>query len=71
MSNVIKFQRLTKAMPPRQTPPWLRRLLIILGIAAALPACPPWFDVAGDQQIRCSEAGDSTYRLEFEDPPPK
>lgn len=34
MSNVIKFQRRPK--PSRRTPLWLRRLLIILGIAAAL-----------------------------------
>ncbi|MDX0741566.1 thermonuclease family protein [Sinorhizobium medicae] len=36
MSNVIKFQRRPKPKPLRGTPPWLRRLLIILGIAAGL-----------------------------------
>ncbi|QKN14306.1 thermonuclease family protein [Sinorhizobium meliloti WSM1022] len=36
MSDVIKFQRRTKPKPPRRRPTWLRRLLIIPGIAAAL-----------------------------------
>ncbi|ASQ13115.1 hypothetical protein CDO22_24505 (plasmid) [Sinorhizobium meliloti] len=35
-SNVIKFELRPKPKSPRHTPPWLRRLLSILGIAGAL-----------------------------------
>ncbi len=43
MSNVIKFQRRPKPKPPRRTPVWLCRLLIILGIASVLPVIWTYF----------------------------
>jgi len=34
--NVIKFQKRKAVKPPRQTPPWLRRLMIISGVVIAI-----------------------------------
>lgn len=48
--NVIKFQRPPKPKPPRQTPPWLKRLLIALGIAAFFAAAFIYFLLTGAAQ---------------------
>lgn len=48
--NVIKFQRPPKPKPPRQTPPWLKRLLIALGIAAFFAAAFVYFSLTGPTQ---------------------
>lgn len=45
--NIIKFQRPPKPKPPRQTPPWLKRLLIGLGIAAFFIAAFAYFSLTG------------------------
>ncbi|SFB46789.1 hypothetical protein SAMN03159496_04035 [Rhizobium sp. NFR07] len=47
--NVIKFQRPKPPKPPRQTPPWLRRLLTVLGIIIALVAVWGYFQFAGSK----------------------
>lgn len=41
--NVIKFQRPPQPKPPRQTPPWQKRVLVILGIAAFFVAAFLYF----------------------------
>jgi hypothetical protein len=45
--NVIKFQRPPKPKPPRQTPPWLKRVLIVLGVAAFFIAAFVYFWLTG------------------------
>lgn len=45
--NVIKFQRPKQPKPPRQTPPWLRRLLIWLAVVVAIAAVYGYFYVTG------------------------
>lgn len=45
--NIIKFQRPKKPKPPRQVPPWLKRVLTIAGILAALAAIWAFFYVSG------------------------
>ncbi|WP_337267664.1 hypothetical protein [Oryzifoliimicrobium ureilyticus] len=45
--NVIKFQRRPQPKPPRQTPPWLKRLLIVLGIIAFFVAAYFYFSLTG------------------------
>ncbi|MBW6421511.1 hypothetical protein KX729_08665 [Rhizobium sp. XQZ8] len=45
--NVIKFQRPQKPKPPRQTPPWLKKLLVALGIVAFFLAAYVYFSLAG------------------------
>ncbi len=45
--NVIKFQRPLKPKPPRQTPPWLKRVLIVLGVAAFFIAAFVYFSLTG------------------------
>lgn len=47
--NVIKFERPKKPVPPRQTPPWLKRLLVILAIALGLAAVWTYFYISGGQ----------------------
>ncbi|MCK8779222.1 hypothetical protein M0654_04410 [Rhizobium sp. NTR19] len=44
--NVIKFKRPPKPRPPRQTPPWLKRLLPFLVIAAFLVAAYVYFSLS-------------------------
>ncbi|MBB3400176.1 MULTISPECIES: hypothetical protein [Rhizobium] len=41
--NVIKFERRPKPKPPRQTPPWLKRLLAILAVIAFFVAAFAYF----------------------------
>ncbi|MGK9051797.1 hypothetical protein QTA58_15710 [Neorhizobium sp. CSC1952] len=48
--NVIKFQRPPTPKPPRQTPPWLKRLLTALGIAAFFVAAFAYFSLTGSTQ---------------------
>jgi hypothetical protein len=48
--NVIKFQRPKQPKPPRQTPPWLRRLLTVLGIIVVLVAAWGYFYLTGPTQ---------------------
>ncbi|WJH40554.1 hypothetical protein N7E02_08020 [Aliirhizobium terrae] len=45
--NVIKFQRPKQPKPPRQTPPWLKRLLTVLGIIIVLVAVWAYFQFIG------------------------
>lgn len=43
--NVIKFNRPRKPEPPRQTPPWMKRALVFLGIALFFLAAFTWFSL--------------------------
>lgn len=45
--NVIKFQPRPKPQPPRQTPPWAKRLLVVLAIAAFFIAAYVYFALTG------------------------
>lgn len=45
--NIIKFERRPKPKPPRQTPPWLKRLLAIIVIIAFFAAAFAYFSLAG------------------------
>jgi len=48
--NVIKFKRPQKPKPPRQTPPWVKKLLVVLGIAAFFVAAYAYFALTGASQ---------------------
>jgi hypothetical protein len=50
--NVIKFQRPQKPKPPRQVPPWLKKLLVVLGIVAFFVAAYIYFLLTGTAQPR-------------------
>ena len=41
--NVIKFRRPEPVKPPRQTPAWLRKVLIVLLVVAAFAAVWAFF----------------------------
>jgi hypothetical protein len=43
--NVIKFKRPPQPKPPRQTPPWLKRLLPLIAIAAFLAVAFAYFSL--------------------------
>ncbi|MDE1157253.1 MAG: hypothetical protein PW791_03035 [Neorhizobium sp.] len=45
--NVIKFQRPKKPKPPRQVPPWLRKLIVIGVIVLAFVAAYGYFALSG------------------------
>lgn len=45
--NVLKFQRPKQPKPPRQTPPWLKRVLTILAVIALFCAVYAYFSLAG------------------------
>jgi hypothetical protein len=45
--NVIKFQRPQKPKPPRQVPPWAKKLLVALGIVAFFAAAYAYFALSG------------------------
>ncbi len=45
--NVLKFQRPKQPKPPRQTPPWLKRVLTILAVIAFFGAVYAYFSLAG------------------------
>jgi hypothetical protein len=45
MNNVIKFQKPKPVKPPRQTPPWLRRVAIGLVTLAAFTAVWVYFQM--------------------------
>lgn len=47
--NVLKFERRPQPKPPRQTPPWQKRLLVILAIIAAFVAAFFYYYLTGDQ----------------------
>lgn len=36
--NVIKFRKRTENKPPKQTPPWLRKVLIACAVIAVIAA---------------------------------
>jgi len=43
--NVIKFQKRKTVKPPRQTPPWLRKLMIIGGVIVAVGVIYAYFSL--------------------------
>ncbi|MGZ9720429.1 hypothetical protein [Rhizobium miluonense] len=45
--NVVKFERRPKPKPPRQTPPWLKRLLTIVAVVAFFIAAFAYFTLKG------------------------
>lgn len=45
--NVIKFQPRPKPQPPRQTPPWAKRLLAVLAVVAFFAAAYAYFALTG------------------------
>jgi hypothetical protein len=45
--NVIKFKKREPVKPPRQTPIWVKRMLVILGVAAAFVLAYVYFAVTG------------------------
>lgn len=45
--NVIKFRRPKQPKPPRQTPPWLKRVVTILVVIAAFAAVYAYFSLTG------------------------
>ncbi len=45
--NIIKFQRPKQPKPPRQTPPWLKRVLTILAVIAVFCAAYAYFSLTG------------------------
>lgn len=45
--NVVKFERRQKPKPPRQTPPWLKRLLAVVAVIAFLLAAFTYFTLNG------------------------
>jgi hypothetical protein len=45
--NIIQFQRPKKPKPPRQVPPWLRRVLVIAAVVAALALVWVYFYLTG------------------------
>jgi hypothetical protein len=45
--NVIKFQRPKKPKPPRQVPPWLRKLIVAGVIILAFAAAYGYFALTG------------------------
>ncbi|MGF9566442.1 hypothetical protein [Neorhizobium sp. JUb45] len=47
--NVIKFRKKETPKPPRQTPPWMRKALIIAGAIGAFLAAFAYFYITGDQ----------------------
>jgi hypothetical protein len=50
--NIIRFQRPKppkSPRPPRQTPAWLRKLLIVLAIVIAFAAVWGYFSVTGSE----------------------
>ncbi len=47
--NVIKFRKKEVPKPPRQTPPGVRKALVILGVIAAFLAAFAYFYLTGDQ----------------------
>ncbi|MEB2844616.1 hypothetical protein GAO09_03165 [Rhizobiales bacterium RZME27] len=46
--NVIKFRKKEAPKPPRQTPPWMRKALIIGGVIAAFLVAFAYFYITGD-----------------------
>jgi hypothetical protein len=47
--NVIKFRKKETPKPPRQSPPWMKKALIIAGAIAAFLAAFAYFYITGDQ----------------------
>ena len=47
MSNVVEFKQPPKPKPPRKPRPHLRRLLIAVGVLAALAAAWGYFTIVG------------------------
>lgn len=45
--NVIKFQKRKPVKPPRQTPPWLRKLLVIAIVVLVFAAAYGYFSIMG------------------------
>jgi len=45
--NIVKFERRPKPKPPRQTPPWLKRLLVAAAIVAFFLAAFAYFSLKG------------------------
>jgi hypothetical protein len=45
--NVLKFERRPKQKPPRQTPPWLKRLLVLVAIIVFFVAAFAYFTLNG------------------------
>ena len=43
--NVIKFQKRKTIKPPRQKPPWLRKLMIIGGVIVAVGVIYAYFSL--------------------------
>lgn len=46
--NVIKFRRKETPKPPRQTPPWMRKALVITGLIVTFVLAFLYFYVTGD-----------------------
>mgnify|MGYP004537611699 CR=1 FL=1 len=49
--NVIKFQRPKQPKPPRQTPPWMRRLLTWLAVIVAVGAIYAYFHLSNTSSL--------------------
>ena len=49
--NIIKFQPRQQPKPPRQTPPWVKRLLTVLGIVAFFAAAFVYFWLTGPASV--------------------
>ncbi len=45
--NVIKFKKREPVKPPRQTPMWLKRLLVLIGVIAAFALVYVYFAMTG------------------------
>lgn len=43
--NVVKFQKRKSIKPPRQKPPWLRKLMIVAGVIVAIGLIYAYFAV--------------------------
>ncbi len=51
MNNVIKFQKPKPVKPPRQTPPWARRLIILVVVIAMFAAAWAYFQFAQQSSV--------------------
>lgn len=45
--NVVKFKRPQQPKPPRQTPPWLRKVVTLAAVVAAFAAAYAYFYFIG------------------------
>ncbi|ANK71689.1 hypothetical protein FA04_02995 [Ensifer adhaerens] len=55
--NVLKFQPPKITKPPRQTPQWLRRILVVIGVAFGLVAVWAYFYVTTPIQAQAATFG--------------